>query len=324
MRKKGIISLSLSATVLLVALAAIFFRQDISDYLRLRGYTPPTEVAALADNTTMLPGARRVFYVNHPEVTDKSSFNHHCRGHDNEYTIVLGCYVQTQGIYLLDVDDERLSGIKEVTAAHEFLHAAYDRLSGNERAEIDNLLESFYSDLQDERIKQTIEVYREQDPSIVANELHSIIGTEVRALTPELEKYYGRYFSNRSQIVSYSEQYEQAFIERRNQIRDYDQQLTDLKAQIEALEAKLTQTDQALKAQRDYMTQLRTSGQSDAYNAQVPSYNSKVNQYNKDIDELSALIVRHNEIVQKRNSIAAEEAELVEAIDSREVVPEQQ
>jgi hypothetical protein len=324
MRTRRVVSLSVSVLVLLLAIFAIVFRQDISDYLRLRSYTPSPEIAALADNTTMLPGARRVFYVNHPEVTDKSSFNHHCRGQDSEHTIVLGCYVQTQGIYLLDVDDERLSGIKEVTAAHELLHAAYDRLSNKERTEINSLLELYYSTLQDERIKQTIEVYRQQDQSIVTNELHSIIGTEVRNLTPELEEYYGKYFSDRSKIVSYSEQYEQAFIERRNQIREYDQQLTDLKTQIDNLEAQLAHTDQELKTQRDHMTQLRSSGQTDAYNAQVPSYNSKVNQYNKDIDELSALIVRHNEIVQKRNSIAAEEAELVEAIDSREVVPEQQ
>jgi predicted nucleic acid-binding Zn-ribbon protein len=318
------VSLGISLSLLLIVVSAFIFRQDISDYLRLRNYVPPAEVAMLADSTTLLPGARRLFYVHRPELTDKTTFNTYCRGHDNEYTIVLGCYIQTQGIYLLDVEDERLSGIKEVTAGHELLHAAYDRLSTGERKRIDSLLLSFYNTLNDERIKQTIEVYRNQDESIVPNELHSIIGTEVRTLTTELEEYYGQYFGNRSQIVSFSEQYEQAFIERRNQIRAYDDQLSGLKQTIDSQESELKQTSQELQDQRGYMNELRSSGQIESYNAQVPIYNARVNQYNKDINNLSALIVQYNDLVQKRNSIAEEEAELVEAIDSREVVPEQQ
>jgi flagellar biosynthesis chaperone FliJ len=324
MRARRLTSVIFGSLLVLSALAIFIFRQDISDYMRLRSYSPTAEIVALADNTTLLPDYRRLFYVNHPEVTEKDNFNNHCRDHANEFTIVLGCYIQNNGIYLLNVTDERLKGIKEVTAAHELLHAAYDRLSSKERASINILLEDTFANLVDDRIKSTIELYRQQDPSIVTNELHSILGTEVRTLPSELEEYYSRYFANRSGVVSYSEQYEQAFVERRNQIRDYDLQLSELKSTIDAMEANLKQTSTNLKAQRDQMNAQRNSGDVTNYNAQVPIYNSRVNQYNRDIDTLSSLIVQFNDIVQKRNSIAAEEAELVEAIDSRNVVPSQQ
>lgn len=321
MRKKsGLITL-----VVLVVLSAVLYsyRNSIADWYRLRGYDPPVEISQLATDITLTPDSRRLFYVNHPKLTESEEFNEHCR--ENEYTIVLGCYMSGEsGIYLLNVTDERLSGVIEVTAAHEFLHAAYERLSGRERERVDTLLTQAFVNLENTRVHETIELYRKQDPMVVPNELHSILGTEVRNLPDDLEEYYSQYFSDRSKIVGYSEQYEQAFVERRNAVRDYDQQLSVLKQQIDSLTELLTQTDTQLKAQRAKMNAQRSSGDTAGYNEQVPSYNAKVNQYNADIDRLSALIVQYNDIVQKRNSVAAEEAELVEAIDSREIVPEQQ
>lgn len=318
-RISGYVMLLLSAAALV---GALFFRQAVEDWWRLRNYQPSAGIISLADDTTMLDSARRLFYVQHPQLAGKTTFNGYCR--NNEQTIVLGCYIQRQGIYLLDVTDERLAGVEEVTAAHELLHAAYDRLSRSERQRIDSLLASTYDSLNNERLRQTIELYRQQDASIVPNELHSILATEVRGLPAGLEAYYRRYFSDRSAIVTLSEQYEQAFIERRNAIRDYDNQLAALKARIEALQKRLESEETALTAQREQMNAYRASGQTAAYNAQVPGYNQKVNVYNSGVEELEGLVASYNDIVQKRNAVATEEAELVEAIDSREAVPSQQ
>lgn len=318
---KKIAGTSFVFVLIFIVFASSIFGQEIDDWLRLRNYTPPQAIAALATDTTMNDASRRLFYVWHPELADKATFNTHCR--DNEQTIVLGCFIPGNGIYLLDVTDDRLTGVEQVTAAHELLHAAYERLSSKERARIDALVLQTYESLNNERIKSTVELYRSQDPGIVPNELHSIIGTEVRDLPAELEEYYGRYFIDRSKVVGFSERYEQAFIDRRNQIRAYDEQLAVLKTQLEALQSSLLATDSELKNQRDYMNGLKSSGQTTAYNEQVPIYNAKVRQYNRDINKLEDMISQYNDIVQKRNSIAAEEAELVEAIDSREVVPQQ-
>lgn len=311
------------ALLTIVAVILFLWRDNIVDWYKLKSYDPPTEIAQLANDIGLNDSSRRLFYVNHPEVTDAETFNKHCR--DNEFTIVLGCYLSGQsGIYLLNVTDERLAGVKQVTAAHEFLHGAYERLNSSERERIDELLLETYKKLDNPRIKDTIGLYRKQNPKVLPNELHSILGTEVRDLPEELEEYYSRYFFDRLKVVGYSEQYEHAFTERRNAIREYDEQLSKLKVQVDNLSASLKNTEKQLISQRSHMNQLRASGQTDAYNAQVNDYNAKVNRYNADIDKLMSLIVKYNDIVESRNSIAEEEAELVKAIDSREVVPDQQ
>lgn len=319
---KKIIGWISTITFILLLVGAVVFQQDIRDWLKLRGYVPPAEIVALADDTSMLGNARRLFYVQHPLLADKNTFNEYCR--NGEETIVLGCYIHGQGIYLLDVTDERITGVEEVTAAHELLHAAYERLSSKERSRIDTLTNKAFNELQDDRIRQTIEVYRQKDPAIVPNELHSILGTEVRVLPQELEEYYARYFSDRAQVVTLSEQYEQVFIERQNAIRTFDEQLKSLKAAIDALQAELLAEEARLTSERNQLNAYKASGQIASYNQLVPSYNKKVNEYNKGIESLESQIATYNDIVQRRNDVAAEEAELVEAIDSRDVVPAQQ
>lgn len=308
------------AVIAIFAVVGFVFRYDIHDWVKLRGYTPSSEIEALADDTAMEAYAKRLFYVNRPVIADKDTFNTHCR--HNEHSIVLGCYMPgQQGIYLLNVSDERLSGIKEVTAAHEMLHAAYERLSSSERQRIDELLQSTYDEIKDTRIRETVEQYRKQDPSIVLNELHSILGTEVSTLPTELESYYAKYFSDRTKVVRYAEQYEHAFIERRSKVRQMDAELAALKADIDAVSQEIAEEDTRLKNMRNQMNSYRTGGQTDAYNQLVPEYNSQVAAFNGHIDDVGAQIIRYNALVQERNDIASEQAELVQAIDSREILP---
>lgn len=306
--------------ITIFAVTGIIFRYDIHDWVKLRGYEPNQEILALANDTSMLPYSRRLFFVNKPLVTDKQSFNSFCR--HNEHSIVLGCYIPgQQGIYLLNVTDTRLNGVKEVTAAHEMLHAAYERLSSKERKDVDTMIQEAYKQITDARILDTIELYRKQDPSIVPNEMHSIFGTEIAVLPPDLEAYYGRYFQDRSKVVRFAEQYEQAFSERQNRVRELDSMLVALKSEIDAASQEISEEDNRLKNIRNQMTAYRSTGQTTEYNALVPEYNRYVALFNANIDELSAKIVRYNTLVQERNEVASEQAELVEAIDSREVLP---
>ncbi len=230
--------------------------------------------------------------------------------------------MQRDGIFLLDVTDKRLDGVVEVTAAHESLHAEYDRLSSKERKRIDGLTAQFYESLQNDRIRKTIEQYRSRDPSVVPNELHSILGTEVRDLTPELEAYYGKYFKNRTQIVEYSEKYEQTFVDLNNQVEQYDEQLKRLKETIESNQLEIEGQNKELEQQKSRLDALMSSGQVGEYNQQVPAFNAQVNSYNSLISRTRGLISQYNEIVERRNDIATAEQELIEAIDSN-VIPAQ-
>lgn len=318
---------SLVSLVILICLVAVFVvvllnRQAIFDWWRLRAYTAPTEISALADATTMNDDARRLFYVHHPRIENSASFNEHCR--TGEHTIVLGCYVENNGIYIFQVDDPRLDGIEEVTAAHEMLHAAYDRLSDEKRGEIDVLIHQAFNALDNERIKLTIEQYRQQDPSIVSNELHSILGSEVRTLPPELESYYKQYFSDRQKIVQLSEQYEAAFSERKNQTQAYERELTALKEQIDALRRTIDQDGASLRQQYEQLESMRDTADPASFNAQAAQYNRRVNAYNTQVSQATALIERYNGVYKQYEAVVLEQQDLYQAINSKpEAIPAQ-
>ncbi len=310
-RFAGLIVTALSiSTILLVW----FFRQDIYDWWRLRDYRPPQVVVSLANSTTMTPEGKKIFYVNRPAISTASEFNAEC---SSETSIVLGCYVPAKGIFLYDVTDSRLSGVKEVTAAHEMLHAAYDRLSKIERERVDKLTQAAFLTVTNERIKSTVEKYRQQDPRVVPNELHSILATEVKDLSPELETYYKRYFSNRAAIIVFSDQYESEFSSRQKQVNDYDNQLAQLKTEVDANRNELSLQYNALTSGKRRLDKMLNSGDVSGYNQAVPAFNEQVSQYNASVREADKLINSYNEIVEKRNNIAGEVQNLAEAIDSR-------
>jgi uncharacterized protein YukE len=314
MKIKSIFSFVVVAGILGGLIYGLANIRDIRDWLSLRGYNPPAKVVELADATTMTNQTRRVFYINHPELDDKVAFRQHCR--TTEQSIVLGCYVENDGIYLLKVQDPRLNGVVEVTAAHEALHAEYDRLSSSEKKKVDHMTEDYFKTLKNKRIQETIENYRKKDPSVVPNELHSILGTEVRDLSPELESYYNKYFKDRLAIVSFSEKYEQTFINLRGQVAGYDASLANLKEQIESNEAEIASLNTELQSQRAHMDRLFSNGQKEEYNSLVSSYNQKVSEYNRLINTTKQLIDEFNETVDKRNGLAAVEQELINKLDS--------
>lgn len=312
-------------SVLLLGLFALLALNwmAVFDWVRLQGYTAPQEIAEITEITEMTEKGRNLFYVHRPEIeSDKVSFNAHCS--DSEKTIVLGCYIRGGGIYLYEVGDERLTGVVEVTAAHEMLHAAYDRLGRSERARVDAMLAQEFAVLNNERIKSTIEAYRAADPSSVPNELHSIMGSEVRTLGAELESYYAKYFTDRHAVVSLAEGYEAAFTSRETQREAYDQQLEIMKTEINTINSSLSEREQSIAAEYDELVNIRDSGQVSVFNARISSYNRSVNTYNADVRAVQDLIKQYNEIVVERNNLVVEENQLIQALDSRPTTIETQ
>lgn len=292
--------------------------QEITDWLRLRNYHPDAQIVRIADSDTMKSETRRVFYINHPELDGKQQFNGHCRS-EAEQTIVLGCFIDNQGIYLLNVTDSRLNGVLEVTAAHETLHAMYARLNKNERAKVDKMTTSFFSTLNDERIQKTVEGYRSKDPSVVPNELHSILGTEVRHLSPQLENYYKKYFSDRGKIVDFSDNYEKAFLDIENSAKDYDARLSALKQSIENDEAQLKTQAVALDEKQRELNSLRASNDISGYNSQVPVYNNMVKEYNLLVSRTKQEINQYNSLLSVRNDLVLQQQQLYQEIDSNSI-----
>jgi hypothetical protein len=288
--------------------------------MMLRGYQASAAVAALSRDSTMTPEATRYFYVNRPAINDKSEFAKNCPA-AREQTIVIGCYHSNQaGIYVQRVTDPRLNGVMQVTAAHEMLHAAYDRLSRSERQRIDRLLQQYYDSLRrDDRIRTTVDSYRKTEPNDLLTEMHSIFGTEVAGLPPELEAYYAQYFTDRSQVVRYADHYAAEFIDRREQVAAYDAKLASLKKQIDDQTATLTRQSFVLAETRLRLESERATSDPASFNARVHAYNGDVAAFDRLATQTRQLVADYNDIVEKRNAIALEEQELVQAIKGDKV-----
>lgn len=299
-------------------------QQHIIDWWKLRNYTPSAEISALASSNTMTSYARHLLYVNKPVITTGANFAKICP-QGAEKTVVLGCYKGVdKGIWLYKVTDSRLAGVVEVTAAHEMLHAAYDRLPTKERQRIDSLLEAYYqTSLTDQRIKDTIEAYKKSEPTELSNEMHSIFATEVSELPSALETYYLQYFTNRSKVVAFTERYQSEFTNRQNRVAAYDAQLVELKKTIETGQASLEAQRQTLDTQQEQMESLKSQGDIPAYNSRVTSYNRAVASYNALREQVREQINTYNDTVEKRNAIALEERELTKALSASGLPAEQ-
>jgi len=304
---KSLITAALLAAVIL----AFFHLQDISDWFKLRNYTPPAAVKALTVADSMKPYSIHIFYVNHPQLeSNVTTFRQRCA--IAEQTIVLGCYRgNEQGIEIYNVQDARLNGIQQVTAAHEMLHAAYDRLSSKGRNNVDAMLEDFYNNqLTDQRIKDTINAYKKTEPNDVVNEMHSVFVTEVANLPAPLENYYKKYFTDRSKVTAWAAGYEGEFTSRKNQIDADDQKLSLMKNQIQAEESSLQAQLDSLQADRGSVENSNSQSVINAYNARIAAYNNGVRNLQRDIET-------YNTLVEDRNSIASELKSLQSSIDTR-------
>lgn len=298
----------LKSILLLAVIGVIAFvyfdRLAIIDFVKLAGYHPPSGISQLASDDTMTALGQHYFYLNHPEIDDKASFRQNCPN-GTEQTVVLGCYHSGEsGIFLLGVSDPRLAGVEQVTAAHEMLHAAYERLSTSERQQVDGWLLAYYKTVTDPQLLATFASYRKTEPGQVVNEMHSIFGTEVANLPGPLENYYKRYFTDRAKIVSYYTNYQASFSNLQQQIIVYDKQLAKLKSQIAEDEASATSENTSLGLERNQLSQEAASGNASDYNASVDSFNASVERYNALVEQIKSEINQYNQIVSARNQIA--------------------
>jgi hypothetical protein len=306
----------LLGALLLLLIVGIAKQQALADWVRLRGYTPSPQVAAFATSDSFTAEATHLFYINRPDIVAKQGFAQYCSS-ESEQTIVLGCYHGVQrGIYVLRIaDDSRLNGVMQVTSAHEMLHAAYDRLSSSERTQVDGWLQDYYvHDLQDPRIKATIDAYKTSEPDAVTNEMHSVFGTEVPNLPPKLEKYYARYLTSRAKVVSLAQSYQSEFVSRQNKVKQYDEKLSQLKDQITETESRLSLQAASLKDQSAVLDRLRSESKTTEYNSKVNDFNTQVAEYNQTIKDTRGLIDEYNGLVETRNSIALEQQTLVKEL----------
>lgn len=240
-----IVSLIVLAAVAIGAFAIVTNRQYLVDQWTVWNYEPSSVIQGYVDRSMMNEHGEFLFLASEPVIADGEEFNSVC-GNEEEGSGVLGCYTSgNKRITLFDVTDPQLDGIEEVVAAHEMLHAAWDRTGTERRAELETLLEAEYVTLSaDPAYAARMEIYARTEPGQRVNELHSIIGTEVAELSPELEAYYDQYFTDRSVVVALHEKSNAVFVQ-------IEAQSATLVAELDALRTSIeTDTTSANAAQR--------------------------------------------------------------------------
>ena len=227
MRKLLKILLPILAFALLVF--AFLNRVIISDYFKGLSYKPSAEMSEVRDALELTPRATLIFNAVHPVLDSRDDFNSHCSSNDAEVS-VLGCFT-SDTVYVYNIESSELAGIRESTAAHEFLHAVWSRLSGVEKSKLIPLLESAYQ-ANESALKDTIESYAESER---IDELYVRLATQIRNLSPELETHYAEYFTDQDTIVAYYESYVAPFEKLRSDIEAQAAQLEVMRAEIDAL-----------------------------------------------------------------------------------------
>ena len=317
---RRIAGLLVSFIILSFSIWGVLNRQFIIDQITVWQYNMPVSVSALAENSGMSDHGKFLFKASKPELNDKTEFNQNCTMRESR-AIVLGCY-KAQRIYVFDVTDERIRGVKAVTAAHEMLHAAYERLGGGELEKVNKLLEEQLARTTDQGLLDLLDIYAETQPGQEFNELHSLFGTEVADLIPDLETYYKKYFDNRDKVVKEYQRYSQVFAdlnaraeELKNQLDAKNAAIATATAQHEKGIAKLAfdveefnRCAQALNCfasqeifQRARAVLFERQNDLQTVGSQI---NAQIDQYNNDIAELNALGIEAQKLNQSIDSHA--------------------
>ena len=305
--------------ILVLLMALVFFinknKRDLSDrYIAWRN--PPTfAVMDIADKTGMSSLGRRIFFASLPSIDNAEELNAHCSEIETTM-IILGCYTKGR-IHVFNVRDDRIADAKYVTSAHEMLHAAYVRLYRDEREMVNSLLEEAYHDAsKNDDLRDLMAEYARAEPDQRHNELHSILGTEYADLSPELEKHYARYFTDRQKIVDMAAKYRKVF-------KNLETEQARLKAQLERLSEKIKAEISLLDTMTFWLNRdieafnVRKFYSRAEFNAEKEILLDREREIKEFRAQIEANIVQHDKWAEEYNNLGGKLDQLTHQLDSK-------
>ena len=320
-QKKVIIWSIVCGIVAIVAMVLVLNRATIYDYFRAISYKPSEEMAQIRDKLELTSDGLFLFNASQPELGNQDEFNEECSLTRDESMAVLGCYLDNS-IYVYNVTQEELSGIREVTTAHELLHAAWSRISGGEKATITALLKDVLEQ-NSELIGDEIETYEDSEK---IEELYVRAGTPITTLPLELEEHYAKFFKDQDKIVDYYDGYKKVFRDLMDEIERLDQEMQEIKAQYEAKEQEYEQRANALNAEiGEFNKCAETAGCFNsqwAFNQRRAALVGEQNALEALYGEIERLINEYNIRVEKYNQDALYNQKLNQIINSSVKVEE--
>lgn len=235
----GVLTTLLLLAVAAAGLFAYMNRQQINDHFAAQRFEPSAEIVELTERLQLTSAGHRIFWASEPTLDASQKFNRRCAAVDHsEDGHILGCFTRDR-IHLFKVADERLAGIVEVTAAHELLHAAFARIQGSDRSSLVDRLTELYEQLaeDDPGLVKRMEVYSSLSRTAFANELHSVLGTELRELPAWLEAHYAAWFEDRSIILDFFDDYHSVFDQLRDRSESIQAEMAEIRFDVETRSA---------------------------------------------------------------------------------------
>lgn len=287
------------SSIVLMGLVAFFVLNfgTIRDIFTGMGYHPSDTMSEIRESLDLTGKGWRIFNATLPDLKEREEFNQICREEESENAI-LGCY-RGDRVYVYDILDDELSGIREVTAAHELLHAVYHRMNKDDKREIREVLLTVYEQNQD-ILGEEIELY---DDFKKEEELYVRIGTEIADLPDELERHYGEIFKDQDKIVEYYKGYIMVFKEIENKLAELLEKINVIDADTAAKTAQYEADVAALNADIAEFNNCAKTANCFTSNW---AFNSKRNALTSRAEALSALRDQINELISEHNNLATE------------------
>jgi len=315
-QNKHIFVRSLSCLVICACVAFAFIFVDwtiVVDRFAAIGFEPTAEISSLEQELNLTSRARAIFAASRPTINGSDTFNQSCLSTNREISI-LGCY-DGKHIYIYNIDNPDLTGIKQSTLAHELLHAAWDRMSASDQNRLKPELDSIYLANLDE-LQPRLTLYSSDN---FHNELHSIIGTEFAELPLELGKHYAKYFNNQNVVVAFFDNYNDKFRILKAQADVLYEQIESNQEIIDAKSANYDDASHELIAAIADFNRRAESGyfsSTAAFQAERITLVTKQQQLSQLYDEIAALIDTTNKLIGEYNSNVARTQILLDSVNS--------
>ena len=290
----------------------------IGDAIKGMNYKPDTEMAEVIKNDQFTKAGERILKATYPELEQASSFNQHCYTGSEKESSVLGCYSNDR-IYVYDIDNAELNGIKETVLAHELLHAVWNRMSSKEQKALYADLESTYKQHASEFSEHMTQYAQEE----YYDELHSIIGSQLSSsdMSEALKKHYAKYFTSQDIIADFYNSYNAKFEELEQKANTLSSQIDKNKAEIETLTNRYSAAYDSLVADIDNFNARASRTNGFASRAQFDAERNQLiyrqNALDQMYEELSLLINQTNSLVEQYNNNVIQIGDLYDSVNSR-------
>ncbi len=315
----GGIAIVVVAAILAGAIWIALNPQRVTDQLAVWSFEPSAELEAYVDRDLFTDEGRFLFFASQPVIAPEGEFDDVCASRSEDVGI-LGCYLpDVQTIFLYDVTDARLDGLEEVVAAHELLHAVWDRMSQTDRDALAPILEAeVAARANDEALAQTLAFYAENEPAERLNELHSIVATEFDEISAELETHYSKYFVDRSVVAALHEKSNAVFEQQARAIEALVAEIDELAASIDKDYTAYNSGYDELNADIDSFNERADSGDFSSQ-AQFNAERAELVQRQANLDALytsiEARVARYDDLVAQLEELNGVLADLNESIN---------